>query len=210
MNNNIICILVLFFTLPSIASEISKSIFDKEISAIVFVAPKAGKGEKSDRCVIIGKYDQLTIYDLSEKNDLLLKKKSEFDIDKIARERNGSFQIAGSSGMLAGTSTQDFKITIYIENKGDDAFQQRIKQCYDLYKKNQKNKDFFFVHLRAINPVDEKIISLKFTEHQVEQIIQKPLAISPILTGLCITGIIVALVYYFNLHSKYMRLLRRS
>lgn len=112
----------------------------------------------------------------------------------------------GSSSMLAGVPTKDFEIFVAIDNK-NNIFQQRIKHCYDLSKKDNTSQDSFFVHLEKQKSAN--IISLKLTEEQVEQILQKPSAMRPILVGLGVVGLIAALVCYLN-HSKCMALLGRG
>lgn len=214
MNNKFACSLVLFFTLPLIASEVQKNIFDEKISMIISMKYKSNREGQVDRCVIIGKHDQLTIDDVSEKNGLLLNSKSEFNINRVVRKRDGSFQVIGSSLMLSGISMQDFNAVAYIENKDGDVFQQRIKQCYDVYKANpmytlRPNEDPFFVHLEKANPIDKKIISLRLTEDQVKQILQKPSAMRPILAFLGAAGFVAFLVYYFG-YSKCIALLQRN
>lgn len=207
MNNKLFFSFILFVFSPLIASEKAKNILDEKIYVNACVRYISSREGQTDYCIIIGKHDRLISDDLQKKGVTF--KISRFNIETIIGKKDGSFQMKGLSSMLVGLPTKDFEVFLEIENQ-NNIFQQRIKHCYDLYKKDATHQDSFFVHLEKIKHPD--IISLQFTGKQVEQIIsmKKTFSWTPIFVGLSFAGFAVALIYYFDLYSKSMTLLGRG
>ncbi|HEX4068820.1 MAG TPA: hypothetical protein VHX42_01855 [Candidatus Babeliales bacterium] len=188
------------------ASERPKGIIDKKIEALIQIKGlKSSQKDEVGKYEIIGKHEYLFNGNLAHLGINQTVGRREFTVDSI--------KIQGYSAEIVGHPTynpNEINVLVLIDdstdNKNSILFYQKIKDDYDIYKKYHLQNCFFVHFLKKQDR--SSIISLKFTEDQVKQIIKKPFAMRSILVGLGFAGFIAVLVYC--IHSKCMALLQRS
>ncbi len=216
MNNKFVYCIVLFFTSSLIASEHDSSVMipektpsltESENSIEAFIQVQRTSSRKKDFAgyMIIGTYKPLSFGDVNGS----VRDRREFG---FASSKGGEvgypIDIKGFS-TYHGTKTDEANILISMDNRNSLLFRQRIKDGYELYKKDKYT--YFYMHFLKKQDQSD-VISLVLTQDQVEEIIsmKKPSAMRSMLVSLGVAGFITFLMWYLDLYSKGMALLGRG
>lgn len=210
MNNKFVYCIVLFFTSSLAASESLQKI----TVLIKTQCLKTSLKDEIDRYKMLGFGSQFNLDQglaleglTQQEKDFAWHNKKAYKADAIVRGEDNYFNIEISPQYHYSLP----KCLVVIDDK-DNLFYKFIKDEYVKAKNDIFERNVFCVDFLEAKPKSVKIISLALTKEQVKELISlKKSSIMPsVLVGLGVTGLIAALVWYFDFYSKSMALLGRG